>query len=293
MKLDYTEASRLRPLSAKRIRQEFVDYESDLETDVENEASFNVSMESSSLEMSISTRSSSGHIGRLEEENGSLKAENAKIKAELEEVRLELARFKDFFKVTMKSTKANGSGGAPVYSSDLTAVAIEAMGETCEAKMVHRVMDAFGRTMGLTSPDDDTHRVPRPDWFVKTRSKLDSLLVDQRKDFLEKGGPFYVSFDATNLHSKNVISMLVFNKSLEYLNFGYKTVAAKTGRDIAAVMNQMLSEHDGLLNGLENFITDRCPSTETGARFEPWTRIHHSRCSTTDRWSMETWIFVR
>ena len=263
MTLDYTEASRLRPLSAKRIREEFVEYESDLETD---EASFNVTMESSSLEMSFSTRSSSGYIGRLEEENGSLKAENAKIKEELEEVRLELARFKDFFKVTKKSTKANGSGGAPVYSADLTAVAIEAMGETCEAKMVHRVMDAFGRTMGLTSPDDNTYRVPRPDWFVKTRSKLDSLLVDQRKAFLEKGGPFYVSFDATNLHSKNVISMVVFNKELEYLNFGYKTVAAKTGRDIAAVMHQMLSEHDGLLNGLENFITDRCPSQELANR---------------------------
>ena len=122
MTLDYTEASRLRPLSAKRIREEFVEYESDLETD---EASFNVTMESSSLEMSFSTRSSSGYIGRLEEENGSLKAENAKIKEELEEVRLELARFKDFFKVTKKSTKANGSGGAPVYSADLTAVAME------------------------------------------------------------------------------------------------------------------------------------------------------------------------
>ena len=97
--------------------------------------------------MSFSTRSSSGYIGRLEEENVSLKAENVKIKAELERVRLELARFKDFFKVTKKSTKANGSGSAPVYSSDLTAVAIEAMGETCEAKMVHRVLDAFGRTM--------------------------------------------------------------------------------------------------------------------------------------------------
>ena len=263
LKVEFTEASRLRPLSAKRIREEFVEYESDIETD---EPSFNMSLDSSVLETSFSTRSTSGHVGRIEEENSILKAENADLKAKLEKTQLELSRFKKFFKVTQKPTRANGSGGAPVYSPDLTAVAIEAMGETCEAKMVHRVMDAFGRTMGLTSPDDDTHRVPRPDWFVKTRSKLDSLLVDQRKDFLGKGGPFYVSFDATYLHSKNVISMVVFNKSLDYLNFGYKTVAAKTGRDIAAVMNQMLTEHDGLLDGLENFITDRCPSQELANR---------------------------
>ena len=265
--MEFTEARRLRPLSAKRIREEFVEYESDIETD---EASFNMSLDSSmmssALETSISTRSTSSHVGRVEEENRLLKAENAELKAKLEKTQLDLSRFKNFFKVTQKPTRANGSGGAPVYSSDLTAVAIEAMGETCEAKMVHRVMDAFGRTMGLTSPDDNTHRVPRPDWFVKTRSKLDSLLADQRKDFLKKGGPFYVSFDGTNLHSKNVISMVVFNKELEYLNFGYKTVAAKTGRDIAAVMHQMLTEHDGLLDSLENFITDRCPSQELANR---------------------------
>ena len=261
--MDFTEARRLRPLSAKQIREEFVDYESDIETD---EASFNMSLDSSALETSFSTRSTSSHIGRVEEENRLLKAENAELKQKLAKTQLELSRFTNFFKVTQKPTRANGSGGAPVYSSDLTAVAIEAMGETCEAKMVHRVMDAFGRTMGLTSPDDETLRVPRPDWFVKTRSKLDSLLVDQRKAFLKNGGPFYVSFDATNLHSKNVLSMVVFNKALEYLNFGYKTVAAKSGRDIAAVMHQMLSEHDGLLDGMENFITDRCPSQELANR---------------------------
>ena len=58
------------------------------------------------------------------------------------------------------------------------------------------------------------------------------------------------------------LSLLIL---LEYLNFGYKTVAAKTGRDIAA-MHQMLSDHDGLLGGLENFITDRCPSQELANR---------------------------
>ena len=262
--MDFTEARRLRHGSApKRIREDILDYESDIETD---EASFNMSLDSSLLETSFSTRSTSSHFGRLEEENRLLKAENADLKAKLEKTQLELSRFKNFFKVTQKPTRANGSGGAPVYSPDLTAVAIEAMGETCEAKMVHRCMDAFGRAMGLTSPDDETHRVPRPDWFVKTRSKLDSLLVEQRKEFLEKNGPFYVSFDATNLHSNNVISMVVFNKELEYLNFGYKKVEAKSGRDIAAVMHEMLSEHDGLLHGLECFITDRCPSQELANR---------------------------
>ena len=76
VKVDFTEARRLRPLSAKRIREEFVEYESDIETD---EASFNMSLDSSVLETSFSTRSTSGHVGRIEEENRLLKVENAKI----------------------------------------------------------------------------------------------------------------------------------------------------------------------------------------------------------------------
>ena len=254
LKLDYTESRRLRPLSAKRVREEFVEYESDVETD---EASFNFSMESSSLEMSMSTRSSSGYVGRLEEENSTFKAENAKIKAELEEARLELARFKDFFKVTKKATKANGSGICEEFGTDLTIVALEGMAETAEAKTVHRVMESFARQMGLVTPDDESHRVPRPDWFCKQRSKLDDLLQQQRVDFLAEGGPYYVSFDATNLHSSNVISMIVFKENLEYLNFGYKSVEAKTGQQIAATMRALLREHDGLEEKLECLISDR------------------------------------
>ena len=255
--MDFTESSRLRPLSAKRIRQEFVEYESDLETDVENEASFNVSMESSSLEMSISTRSSSGCVGRLEEEISSLKAENAKTKSELEQARLELARFKDFFKVKKKPTKANGSGICEEFGTDLTIVALEGMAETAEARTVHRVLESFARQMGLVTPNDESHRVPRPDWFCKQRSKLDDLLRQQRVDFMVEGGPYYVSFDATNLHSSNVISMIVFKNDLEYLNFGFKSVEAKTGQQIAATMLALLREHDGLEENLECLITDR------------------------------------
>ena len=254
LKLDYTETRRLRPLSAKRVREEFVEYESDVETD---DASFNVSMESSSLEMSISTRSSSGYVGRLEEENATLKAENANTKKELEEVRLELARFRDFFKVKKKATKANGSGICEEFGTDLTIVALEGMAETAEARTVHRVLESFARQMRLVTPDDESHRVPRPDWFCKQRSKLDGLLQNQRADFMADGGPYFVSFDATNLHSSNVISMIVFKKDLEYLNFGFKSVEAKTGQQIAATMLALLREHDGLEQNLECLITDR------------------------------------
>ena len=254
LELDYTESRRLRPLSAKRVREELVDYESDIETD---EASFNMSMESSSLEMSISTRSSSGYVGRLEEEITSLKAENAKVKSELEQAKLELGRFKDFFKVSKKSTKANGSGICEEFGTDLTIVALEGMAETAEARTVHRVLESFARQMGLVTPDDDLHRVPRPDWFCKQRSKLDGLLQQQRADFMADGGPYYVSFDATNLHSSNVISMIVFKKDLEYLNFGYKSVEAKTGQQIAATMLALIRQHDGLEENLECLITDR------------------------------------
>ena len=257
LEIPFKEVCRLRPLPPKRVREIFVDYESDCESEL-NTTMEDSTMSQSMLDESLGTRSEC----HWKHENSQLRAENSRLKAELEETKSKLAKYEDFFKVTQKPTRANGSGSAPVFSADLTAVAIEAMGETCEAKMVHLVLDAFARIMGLTPPEDETHRVPRRDWFIKTRSKIDALLVNQRNDFLAKGGPFYVSFDATNLHSNNVMSMLVFNGELEYLNFGYKQVEAKSGRDIAAVMNQMLSEHNGLLSGLECFITDRCPAQE-------------------------------
>ena len=131
------------------------------------------------------------------------------------------------------------------------------MAETAEARTVHRVMESFARQMGLVTPDDESRRVPRPDWFCKQRSKLDDLLQQQRVDFLAEVGPYYVSFDATNLHSSNVISMTVFKENLEYLNFGYKSVEAKTGQQIAATMRALLREHDGLEEKLECFISDR------------------------------------
>ena len=252
----------------------FIDEDSDIETD---EASFNMSLDSSTLETSVSTRSTSGYVSRVEEENASLKAENAKIKAELEETRLELARFKDFFKVTKKPTRANGSGGCQEFGTDLTIVALEGMSEAAEAKTVHRVLESLARQMNLVSPDDDSRRVPRPDWFVKNRSKLDGLLQSQRLDFLAGGGPYYISFDATNLHSDNVISMVVFNKDLEYLNFGYKNVEAKTGHQIAATMLALLREHDGLEQDLECLITDKCPAQQLGNRYL-MDLINQNRC---------------
>ena len=56
--------------------------------------------------------------------------------------------------------------------------------------------------------------------------------------------------------------MVVFNQELEYLNFGYKDVPAKSGREIAAVMYKLMAEHEGLVENVECFITDRCPAQE-------------------------------
>ena len=253
--MKFKEVRRLRPLPQKRVRELLVDFESDCETELDTTLD-DSTMSQSMFDDSLGTRSES----RWKQENGRLKQENANLRAELEATKKELARFKDFFKVTKKPTKANGSGSCDEFGSDLTIIALEAMSDTSEARTVHRVMESLARHMDLINAEDECRRVPRPDWFVKTRSKLDGLLKHQRDDFMEQGGPFFISFDATNLHSNNVVSMVVFNKDLEYLNFGYKEIAAKTGVQIAATMRAMIREHDGLEQNLEALITDRCAS---------------------------------
>ena len=260
LEVKFKEIRRLRPLPQKRVRELLVDFESDCETELDT--TLDDSMLNSTFDESLGTRTES----RWKQENSQLKAEIAKLKAQLQESKSELARFKDFFRVTKKPTRANGSGSCDEFGTDLTIVALEGMSETTEARTVHRVLESFARQMGLIDGEDESCRVPRPDWFVKQRSKLDGLLQNQRADFLARGGPFYISFDATSLHSSNVVSMLVFNSDLEYLNFGYKEVAAKTGIEIASTMWTMIREHDMLEENLEALITDRCASQLLGNR---------------------------
>ena len=104
-------------------------------------------------------------------------------------------------------------------------------------------------------------RVPKPDWFVKVRSKQDALLKAQRDQFLQaERGPFMISFDATRLHQDSTLALGCFDRDNEYLVLGMRKVEAKSGRELAAVMMAMIEEHPTLKSNVRTLITDRAPA---------------------------------
>ena len=127
--LSYTEARRLRPLPAKRVREALVDFESDIESDGA-ETSLDDSMSHSLLDESLGTRGESYWKQRCLLAEETLKAEKAKHQAEVTRLKAkydaDIAASRDLFLVRTKPTRANGSGQARSYGKELRAIIIDA-----------------------------------------------------------------------------------------------------------------------------------------------------------------------
>ena len=264
IEIEYTVKSNKRPRN-----DPIIDYDSDvsshdgtLDTSVLDSSAI---MDSSGLDVSLSTRSNSCAVERMEAKIAELEARltAAELRADKAEaeVRVWQGKSKDLFKIHHRPTRANGSGRSEMFDTRLDAIVLDAENRGVAAKHVQQVCASFVRVLGWFEDEDEGYRVPKKDWFVKVRSKQDPLLEAQRKQFMRPGrGPFMVCFDATRLHQDSTLGLGCFDRDNEYLVLALRKVEASTGEEISSAMLAMMREHDGLIENTRCLMTDRCPA---------------------------------
>ena len=227
--------------------------ESDIET-ASSASTFDLGSSGSSF---LRTRSFSilqSERQEYEDRINSLVAENKKLKAEKQQMQSRLDGILSFFKVSTKPTRANGSGRAEMFSSELQSVALEAMSFGVAARDVHILFTVIARTLGLLI--NDNYRVPKESYYRQLRNKIPALLTTQAQQFISNATSITISFDGTSLHGNGVVALGAFDQDCNFAVLGIKQSSGKKAIELAAVMYSLITDYPGLQEKIQYLITD-------------------------------------
>ena len=262
--MQYTEARRLRPLPAKRVREALVDFESDIESD-DLETSLDNSM-SQSLDSSFGTRGESYWKQRCLKAEESLKTEKAKHQAEIAQLKrqydADIAASRDLFLVRTKPSRDNGSGQARSYGKELKAIILDAAGQGVASADILKVLKSVKRFIDF--PEEEGIRsVPCVDHINKLRTGDLAVLVDkQRQQWVDDAQTVVLSVDATTMNNSHYFALGAFNERTEYHCLAIKEIAAGSGLEIASVMYALVNQIPGLKEKIRFIIADRARNQE-------------------------------
>lgn len=136
------------------------------------------------------------HSQTVEEELATMRARLAESESQREQLQLQLGNYNalaNLFK------ERNRSGNRFEYGHTLQALSLELLAETVSATDMTKIYTVLGDVMGLVDSPDK--HVPKENYFRQLRSKLDSALDEQTREFIESAE---VGFQI-NVHHFNAI----------------------------------------------------------------------------------------
>ena len=267
--MSYTEARRLRPLPAKRVREALVDFESDIESDGA-ETSLDDSMSHSLLDESLGTRGESYWKQRCLLAEETLKAEKAKHQAEVTRLKAkydaDIAASRDLFLVRTKPTRANGSGQARSYGKELRAIIIDAAGQGVASADIQKLLKSVLRFINFPE-EEGTRAVPSLDHINKLRtSDLATLVDQQRQQWINDAEKIVLSVDGTTMNGRHYLALGGFNEQSQYHCLAIKETDASTGLQIASMMKALIDQMPGLEGKIRFILADRAKNQENANR---------------------------
>jgi len=244
----------------KRVREAF---ESDIESD-ESGADDTLNQSGFSLDTSLGTRSTDYYEAKMklmeQRHEEAIKRKDAEIAA----LKAELEPMKSLFKPVKKPTRGE-SGQCYEYSNDLQAFTIRLHASGIATAHIHQVYEAMAEHFGFC--DNDEYKIPSISYLNKLRTgKLDGLLKKQTLAFVANSEKVAISFDATTMHGKQHVALVVFDQSVQYNCISIKEIEGKRGDQIASVMLAMIEEVEGLRPKIQCIISDRCAAQVMGNR---------------------------
>ena len=244
----------------KRVREAF---ESDCETD-ESGADESLDQSAFSLDTSLGTRSTEWYQHQMElmeqRHEEAIKRKDAEIAA----LRAELEPIKSLFRPVKKPTRGE-SGQCYEYSNELQAFTIRLHACGIPTVHIHRMYEAMAEHFGFN--EDEAYMIPSISYLNKLRTgKLDDLLKKQTLDFVAQTQKVAISFDATTMHGRQHVALVVFDERVQYNCVSIKEIEGKRGDQIASVMLAMIEEVDGLRPKIQCVISDRCAAQVMGNR---------------------------
>ena len=242
----------------KRVREAF---ESDIESD-ESGAEDSLNQSGFSLDTSLGTRSTDWYEAQMKLMEQRHQAEMKKKDAEIAELKAELEPLKSLFKPVTKPTRGE-SGQCFEYSDDLKAFTIRLHACGIPTAHIHQMYESM---MDHFEFDDD-YKVPSISYLNKLRSgMLNGLLDQQTLDFVTNSQNVAISFDATTMHGKQHVALLIFDQSVQYNCVSIREIEGKRGDQIAGLMLAMIDEVEGLRAKIKCLISDRCAAQVMGNR---------------------------
>ena len=140
----------------------------------------NLSQNSRSSRNSQRNTQRRSHAQTVEEQLETMRARLAESESQREQLQLQLGNLNalaDLFK------ERNRSGNRFEYGYTLQALSLELLAETISATDITKIYTVLGDVMGLVDSPDK--HVPKENYFRQLRSKLDSALDKQTRDFIE------------------------------------------------------------------------------------------------------------
>ena len=238
-------------------------FESDCETD-ESGADESLDQSGFSLDTSLGTRSTEWYQHQIELMEQRHREEIKRKDAEIAALKAELEPVKSLFKPSKKPTRGE-SGQCFEYSNELQAFTIRLHACGIATAHIHQVYEAMAEHFGFN--EDDDYKIPSISYLNKLRTgKLDGLLKKQTLDFVAQTEKVAISFDATTMHGKQHVALLVFDQRVQYNCVSIKEIEGKRGDEIASIMLAMIEEVDGLRPKIQCVISDRCAAQVMGNR---------------------------
>ena len=244
----------------KRVREAF---ESDCETD-ESGADESLDQSGFSLDTSLGTRSTEWYQHQMERMEQRHEEAIKRKDAEIAALRAELEPIKSLFRPVKKPTRGE-SGQCYEYSNELQAFTIRLHACGIPTAHIHQMYEAMAEHFGWN--EDDDCKIASISYLNKLRTgKLDNLLTKQTLDFVAQTQKVAISFDATTMHGKQHVALLVFDQRVQYNCVSIKEIEGKRGDQIASIMLAMIEEVEGLRPKIQCLISDRCAAQIMGNR---------------------------
>ena len=183
------------------------------------------------------------------------------LKAEIDRLNERLSNFQvldDLFK------ERNRRGNRFEYCDLLQAVSVELMCESISSSDLVKIYNIFGDFLNLIDAPDK--HVPKRDYFVKLRSKIEESLRKQSKEFIEQAEYLMCATDATSHWETGVFAFGIFNQNLEWNCLELMQSEGKTGQAIANDMLNVMSKYDVPVEKLICLVTDRSRAQELANR---------------------------
>ena len=179
------------------------------------------------------------------------------LKAQIDQLNERLSNFRvldDLFK------ERNRRGNRFEYCDLLQAVSVELLCESISSSDLVKIYNIFGDFLNLIDAPDK--HVPKRDYFVKLRSKIEESLRKQSKEFIEQADYLMCATDGTSHWETGVFAFGLFNQDMEWNCLELMQSEGKTAQAIANDMLHVMSKYDVPAEKLICLVTDRSRAQE-------------------------------